>query len=137
MRWLEHAVFRLNQTPVVIASEAWRSRDRGVSRLRRQRDDSRLAGETSIAGLLRSARNDGSAYLQIALGGGEPSRCEIHRWRGLALAVIFQKVVHSVRSGKAEVVEASAIREGRPNEQSQECASDAERSRSDGPGRFG
>lgn len=48
-----------------------------------------------------------------------------------ALAVIFQEVVHSVRAGKAEVVEASVILGG-PNEHPQECPFDTIASRGDG-----
>jgi hypothetical protein len=47
------------------------------------------------------------------------------------LDVSFQEVVHSVRAGKAEVVEASVILGG-PNEHPQECPVDATASRGDG-----
>jgi hypothetical protein len=51
-----------------------------------------------------------------------------------ALGVSFQEVVHSARTEKAEVVEASVIFVG-PNEHPQECPSDASASRGDGPRR--
>ena len=48
-----------------------------------------------------------------------------------SLAVNFQEVVHSARTVNADVAKRTVIRGG-PNGHSQECATDAERSRGDG-----
>src|SRR5438105_14087469 len=48
-----------------------------------------------------------------------------------ALAVVFQEVVHLVRTEEAEVAKLQCSTE-RPDEQPQECASDAQRSRGHG-----
>jgi hypothetical protein len=59
---------------------------------------------------------------------------EFHSNIFACLAVSLQEVVHSARTEKAEVVEASVILGG-PNEHPQECPSDASASRGDGPRR--
>lgn len=48
-----------------------------------------------------------------------------------ALDVVFQEVVHPIRTEEAEVAKLQCSKEG-PDGRPQECASDAERSRGDG-----
>jgi hypothetical protein len=83
---------------------------------------------TNASDLLLERRRIGESH-RVSLNLGE--RVRLNSGGPIALVAVFQEVVHLVRTEEAEVAKLQCSTE-RPDEQPQECASDAQRSRGHG-----